>query len=75
MKTDRNIAEIAREVGVSEQNMQHFISNSPWAGSKMIERTQSNRLPFVAVAFDSLYGRSFWLREKCVHLHHNFMIL
>ena len=173
MKIDRNMAEIAREASVSEQNMQHFISNSPWSGSEMIEQVQqavwereeladgmllldesadvkygessagtsrqhngrlgkveqsqvgvylsyakdqvwtlidgelfltekwfskryagrrdkaeipsarrvfqtkielgwqmierakSNGLPFVAVAFDSLYGRSFWLREQC----------
>jgi len=173
LKTDRNMAEIAREADVSEQNMQHFISHSPWSGSEMIEqvqqavsereelvggmlildesadvkygessagssrqhngrlgkveqsqvgvylsyakdhvwtlvdgelfltekwfsesyaqrrakaeipadrpvfqtkielgwqmieRAQSSGLPFVAVAFDSLYGRSFWLREQC----------
>lgn len=173
LKTERNMSEIAREAGVSEQNMQHFISNSPWSGCEMIEqvqqsvrdreelvggmlildesadvkygessagssrqhngrlgkveqsqvgvylsyakdsiwtlvdgdlfltekwfsksyagrraqaeipsdrsifqtkielgwemieRTQSSGLPFVAVAFDSLYGRSFWLREQC----------
>jgi SRSO17 transposase len=40
MKADRNMAEIAREAGVSEQNMQHFISNSPWSGSEMIEQVQ-----------------------------------
>lgn len=173
MKTGRNMAEIAREAGVSEQNMRHFISNSTWSGSEMIEqiqqavseraeleggvlivdesadvkygessagssrqhngrlgkveqsqvgvylsyakesiwtlidgelflperwfsksyatrrnkaeipsersvfqtkielgwemikRVQARGLPFVAVAFDSLYGRSFWLREQC----------
>jgi SRSO17 transposase len=170
------MAEIAREAGVSEQNMRHFISNSPWSGSAMIEqvqqaicerpeleggvlivdesadvkygkssagssrqhngrlgkieqsqvgvylsyakdsvwtlidgelflpekwfsksyraqrdkaeipsersafqtkielswemikRVQARGLPFVAVAFDSLYGRSFWLREQCDQL-------
>lgn len=40
LKTDRNMAEIAREGGVSEQNMRHFISNSPWSGSAMIEQVQ-----------------------------------
>lgn len=40
MKTDRNMSEIAREAGVSEQNMQHFISNSPWSGEKMIGQVQ-----------------------------------
>jgi SRSO17 transposase len=173
LKADRNMAEIAREAGISEQNMQHFISHSPWSGSEMIEQVQqavcereelasgmlildesadvkygessagssrqhngrlgkveqsqvgvylsyakgnvwtlidgalfltekwfsksyagrrdkaeipseravfqtkielgwqmiegakAAKLPFVAVAFDSLYGRSFWLREQC----------
>jgi len=173
LKTDRNMAEIAREAGVSAQNIRHFISNSPWSGTamieqvqqaisdrpelaggmlivdesadvkygkssagasrqhngrlgkieqsqvgvylsyakasiwtlmdgelflperwfsksyaarrnkaeipsdrtvfqtkvelawEMIERVQVRGLPFVAVAFDSLYGRSFWLREQC----------
>ncbi len=40
LKTDRNMAEIAREAGISEQNMRHFISNSPWSGSAMIEDVQ-----------------------------------
>jgi SRSO17 transposase len=40
LKTARNMAEIAREAGVSEQNMRHFISNSPWSGSAMIEQVQ-----------------------------------
>jgi len=40
MKTDRNMSEIAREAGVSEQNMQHFISQSPWSGSDMIKQVQ-----------------------------------
>jgi SRSO17 transposase len=34
-------------------------------GWEMIQRVQAAGLPFVAVAFDSLYGRSFWLREHC----------
>ena len=173
LKGERTMAEIAREADISEQNMQHFISNSPWSGTEMIEqvqqavcerealaggvlildesadvkygdssagasrqhngrlgkveqsqvgvylsyakdrvwtlidgelfltekwfsksyaarrnkaeipserqvfqtkielgwqmiaRAQAAGLPFVAVAFDSLYGRSFWLREQC----------
>ena len=40
MKSKRNMAEIAREAEVSEQNMQHFISNSPWSGRAMIEGIQ-----------------------------------
>lgn len=40
MKTDRNMSEIAREAGVSGQNMQHFMSKSPWSGFAMIEQVQ-----------------------------------
>jgi SRSO17 transposase len=36
------MAEIAREAGVLEQNMQHFMSNSPWSGSEMIEQVQQS---------------------------------
>ena len=34
------MAVIAREAEVSEQNLRHFISNSPWSGSAMIEQVQ-----------------------------------
>ena len=30
METNRNFTEISRETGKSSQNMQHFMSNSPW---------------------------------------------
>jgi SRSO17 transposase len=40
MKTDRDMAEIARERAVPEQNMQHFMSKSPWSGRAMIESIQ-----------------------------------
>ena len=33
-------------------------------GWKMIQRVQSQGLPFEAVACDALYGRSTWLRDK-----------
>ena len=36
----RSMAEIGRQTGVSEQNMQHFMSNSPWAGRRVIEKVQ-----------------------------------
>ena len=34
-------------------------------GWQMIEQAQATGLSFEAVAFDSLYGRSYWLRERC----------
>jgi hypothetical protein len=34
-------------------------------GWQMIEQAQAAGLTFEAVAFDSLYGRSYWLRERC----------
>jgi len=40
MKTKRNMTEIGRKTGVSPQNMQHFISNSPWSGLSVIEGVQ-----------------------------------
>jgi len=36
----RHMAEIGRQTGVSEQNMQHFMSNSPWDGRTVIEQVQ-----------------------------------
>lgn len=40
MDNDRNFANIARTAEVSEQNMQHFMSNSPWKASSVIEQVQ-----------------------------------
>jgi SRSO17 transposase len=40
MTSDRNIAEIGRMTGISEQNMQHFISQSPWPARAVIEDMQ-----------------------------------
>ena len=34
-------------------------------GWQMIEQAKATGLSFEAVAFDSLYGRSYWLRERC----------
>jgi SRSO17 transposase len=36
MEEKRTIANIGRQSGVSEQNMQHFMSQSPWAGREVI---------------------------------------
>ena len=40
METDRNLANVGRKTKVSGQNLQHFISNSPWSGSSLIEAIQ-----------------------------------
>lgn len=53
----RNKAEIPSERKVFQTKIE--------LGWQMIERAKATTLSFVAVAFDSLYGRSFWLREKC----------
>lgn len=42
MKTKRNINNIARTVGIPEQNMQQFISDSPWSGSDLISVLQQD---------------------------------
>lgn len=41
MEAKRNMANIGRKTGVSEQNMQHFMSHSPWSGRAMIARMQA----------------------------------
>jgi SRSO17 transposase len=40
MKGSRTMADLAREAQVGEQNMQHFMSNSPWSGQALIEQVQ-----------------------------------
>jgi SRSO17 transposase len=40
MKGSRTMADLAREAQVAEQNMQHFMSNSPWSGRALIEHVQ-----------------------------------
>jgi SRSO17 transposase len=39
---ERTIAEISRTAGVSEQNMHHFISNSPWSGPRVIQQVRTD---------------------------------
>jgi len=41
METKRTMANIARVSGVPIQNMQHFMSDSPWSGSALIGSVQS----------------------------------
>jgi SRSO17 transposase len=40
MKANRNMAEIGRKVGVPPQNVQHFMSNSPWSALAVIDAVQ-----------------------------------
>jgi len=41
MDAKRNMAEIARKTGIAEQNMQHFMSASPWQDRGVITQMQS----------------------------------
>jgi SRSO17 transposase len=36
MENDRNLANVGRKTGMSGQNLQHFVSNSSWAGEEVI---------------------------------------
>jgi len=40
LERSRNMAEIGRQADVSAQNIQHFISNSPWSRSALIQAVQ-----------------------------------
>ncbi len=40
MESDRNLANVGRKTKVSGQNLQHFISNSPWSGRSVIDTMQ-----------------------------------
>jgi len=40
MKTKRNLAEIGRVVEESGENIQHFMSNSPWLAQAVFRRVQ-----------------------------------
>lgn len=42
MECDRTIANMGRVSEVAEQNMQQFISDSPWSGTKLIARVQAD---------------------------------
>jgi SRSO17 transposase len=41
METDRNFANVGRKTKMSGQNIQHFMSNSPWSGEGLIEAIQN----------------------------------
>ncbi len=40
MEAKRNMANIGRKTNISPQNMQHFMSNSPWSGPKLTMAVQ-----------------------------------
>lgn len=42
MENKRNISQIARTADVPEQNMQQFMSDSPWSGPELIEQLQQD---------------------------------
>lgn len=42
METKRTISNIARKAGLAEQNMQQFISDSPWSGEGLIAALQQD---------------------------------
>ena len=42
MDSQRNFAHIGRQTEVSEQNMHHFMSNSPWSGPLLIRKMQED---------------------------------
>lgn len=42
METNRNLANVGRKVNVSGQNLQHFVSNSPWSARSLIEAIQDD---------------------------------
>ena len=41
METKRNLANVGRKTDMPGQNLQHFISNSPWSGPTLIEAIQN----------------------------------
>lgn len=41
LEAQRTMAHIGRQTGVGEQNMHHFMSNSPWSGPGLIQTLQA----------------------------------
>jgi SRSO17 transposase len=41
LETNRNMSEIGRKTGIAGQNLQHFMSNSPWSAQALIEEVQA----------------------------------
>jgi len=42
METKRDLANVGRKTAMPGQNLQHFISNSPWSGPTLIEAIQND---------------------------------
>ena len=42
IEAKRNMANIGRKTGIPEQNMQHFVSESPWPGRSLIAEIQED---------------------------------
>jgi SRSO17 transposase len=40
LETNRTMAHLGRIANIAEQNMHHFMSNSPWSGAGLIQRVQ-----------------------------------
>jgi SRSO17 transposase len=58
-------AEAAQRRAKAEIPGERIFQTKVELGWQMIERAKGTGLTFEAVAFDSLYGRSYWLREQC----------
>lgn len=41
METERTMSAIGRQTGIAGQNVQHFLSNSPWRGEAVMEEVQN----------------------------------
>ena len=54
METERTMANISRQAGVSEQNMQHYMSKSPWSGHRVIEKVASDIVAHPYFATDTV---------------------
>ena len=60
METKRNFANIGRKTDVPTQNMQHFMSNSPWSGRVLVSKVRAD----VAVQEEFQSGNMLLLDES-----------
>jgi SRSO17 transposase len=59
MESQRNLANVGRKTQTSGQNMQHFMSNSPWSGASVIRQVQEE-----VIARPELQGGMLLLDES-----------